>query len=526
MNKSPANFVFVSALTIVVAFCSIVYELIYSQALTVLYGETVARYSITIGLYLLSLGLGAFFYNQILPKGNALFFWWNELLLSVIGPAGVLFLFVLSEASVTSGLPPRGLALFISHIPVIAVGVLSGFELPLLVGLLDEGEKNKFSKVLGLDYVGSFIGTIVYSLWLYPSFGLITAAIGVGFLNAAALLIYSFRNTAKEAVLKWVSVIFFILYLLLLFLSDGLQDSIVKSYRESQFRPIFEKTAEVRQTSVADIEMLEVLRTPYQEATIYTVSYANGEKDTCLSLDANLQLCESWLGDYHEGLVDVPMRFLGGRPVKVLLVGGGDWIAARYLLKYPNVELIDHVDIDRKFSDHMKTEPHFKRFHGDAFNDPRVHTVIDDAYNWLRFNRKSYDLILVDIPGITHDKLAHLYSTEFYTFMADGLVPDGLVVFWDYLATGKLRPHYETFMNTLRDAGFRYHVVYNTLDFSRAAHRSSQPFYIVSRERALLPGPSEAADRIGQLSWMDIPSFPGVRPNTVIRPNYEIVIHK
>src|SRR3989338_8540170 len=112
MNIVSRNFIFVSLLTIVVSFCSIVYELVYSQALTVLYGETVARYSITIGLYLLSLGAGAFFYNLISPKNNPLFFWWNEIALPIVGPLVVVFLFFLGAFNLSLDTSMRAPALF------------------------------------------------------------------------------------------------------------------------------------------------------------------------------------------------------------------------------------------------------------------------------------------------------------------------------------------------------------------------------------------------------------------------------
>ena len=159
--KVSGNFLIVSLLTIVVSFCSIVYELIYSQTLTVIYGNTVARYSMTIGLYLLSLGAGAFFYHSMKIKTKPAFFWWNELILSLVGPLGVMFLFLLSAWSLSFEIPVRTPALLLSHIPIVVVGVLSGFELPILVDLLNTEEQDRFSRILGLDYIGSFVGTVV-----------------------------------------------------------------------------------------------------------------------------------------------------------------------------------------------------------------------------------------------------------------------------------------------------------------------------------------------------------------------------
>ena len=234
--KVSGNFLIVAFLTLVVSFCSIVYELIYSQALTVIYGNTVARYSLTIGLYLLSLGGGAFFYHSMKIKTKPAFFWWNELVLSLAGPLGVIFLFLLSAWSLSFEVPVRTPALILSHVPIVVVGILSGFELPILVDLLSVKEQDRFSRILGLDYIGSFIGTVVYALFLYPEFGLIVAALWVGFLNLVTTVIYSFSKLFKKSILKIIGVLFLLLYLIILFFSDGIQSTLLDIYRGEEIK--------------------------------------------------------------------------------------------------------------------------------------------------------------------------------------------------------------------------------------------------------------------------------------------------
>ena len=205
---------------------------------------------------------------------------------------------------------------------------------------------------------------------------------------------------------------------------------------------------------------------------------------------------------------------MGGRPLDVLVLGGGDWIAIRRLLDRADVRSIDHVDIDEEFFTFMKDHPRYRDLQRRAWEDPRVHTVTDDAFNYLRFNRKHYDLVLFDLPGITHDKLAHLYSVEFFGFLARALKDGGLFVMWDYGAAD-FRKHYMTLMDTLLEAGFSHHLVYNSQDVAPGRFRSTQPFYLVAKSPL---GGDE--DR-----WLRIPRFKGVRPNTVLKPNYDMVIH-
>lgn len=525
--KLSANFLIIGFLTIIVAACSIIYELVYSQALTVLYGGTVARYSITIGLYLISLGLGSFFYSLFRFKNTVVFFWWIELLLSIVGPLGVLAIFQLSAASLSFGVAPQGPVFWISHLPILVVGILSGIEIPLLVGLLSSEEKDKFSRILGLDYLGAFLGTVAYALILYPHLGLIAAAIWTGFFNFLSMGVYTVWKMGQRPFLKIASLILLVIYSILLFFSQDIQDHLQRSYIQNEIRFQYASDPEVRSVSVT-----ESFSTPYQFITVYETLSPQGEKDTCLSLDSHTQICDSTYKTYHSGLVDVPMLFVHGEKIKVLVIGGGDFIAVDYLLKYPNIESIDQVDIDGRFLEFMKDHPHFKLLHHDAYKNPLLNTMVEDGFSYLRFNRKKYDFILIDLPGVRHDKLAHLFSAEFYQFLYRSLSDRGVVSGWTYGALQDARKHYRVLMNTMREGGFRSHILYDAYLPEDTGSRPAQPFYVLSKtdnaEAVLSIDTSEYMNRFyplyRNLTWIEIPEFSDVRPNTVLRPNYDIVL--
>ncbi len=527
--KITANFLIIGLLTIIVAACSIIYELVYSQALTVLYGGTVARYSITIGLYLISLGTGAFFFNSFKFKNNVVFFWWIELLLSVVGPFGVLAIFQLSATSLSLGFAPHGFIFLISHLPILIVGVLSGIEIPLLVSLLNPEEKDKFSRILGLDYLGAFLGTVAYSLLLFPHLGLLATALWTGFFNFLSMSIYTIWKMGKKPLLKIVSVLLFTLYFILLFFSQDIQNYFQKMYCEDEIRFQFKEDPEVR-----SVQVKESFSTPYQFISVYQTTSPKGEVDNCLSLDSHTQVCDSTYQSYHSGLVDVPMLFVHGEKLKVLVIGGGDFIVVDYLLQYPQIESIDQVDIDGKFLEFMKTHPHFKTLHHDAYKNPKLNTLVEDGFTYLRFNRKQYDLILIDLPGIQHDKLAHLYSAEFFQFLYRSLSDRGVVSGWMYGALQDARKHYRVLMNTLREGGFKNHILYDAYQPGEMGDRPSQPFYILSKKGeagALMSiDTSDYLNRLyplyQDLTWIEIPFFPGIRPNTVLKPNYDIILKR
>lgn len=161
------------------AFCSIVYELLLGQALSVFLGNTVLRYSVTIGLYMLSMGIGALSAEGKLVKHPITALLWVEIALTLTGGSSVLMLHLLDAAGFST-LVFTALA----HSLIVVIGILTGFEIPLLVELKRLEAKNSDNAVLGIDYLGAFAGTVVFAFLFYPVIGLVPTAFMVALINA------------------------------------------------------------------------------------------------------------------------------------------------------------------------------------------------------------------------------------------------------------------------------------------------------------------------------------------------------
>jgi spermidine synthase len=164
-----------------VALCSIAYELVLAQALSAFLSNTVLRYCVTIGLYMLFMGLGAFFVERKLSKTPWMTFWRTEIALTVLGALSLPSLFAVD--ALRWGDP---VFLAWSHILICVIGFLTGFELPLALELARRDTRPGRNALIASDYLGAFVGTVVFALVFYPRLGLMASVWCVSLVNAVA----------------------------------------------------------------------------------------------------------------------------------------------------------------------------------------------------------------------------------------------------------------------------------------------------------------------------------------------------
>lgn len=181
--------------TIILAFCSVVYELLLGQTLSAFLGNTILRYSVTIGLYMFSMGIGSLLVTERIRQNPLMYLVGVEVFLSLLGASSIPLLFLIDYI----GFPLFVLSA-VAHGLIIAIGVLTGAEIPLLIAIGAKEKPGSETSVLGTDYIGAFAGTLVFAFVFYPMIGLIKAALIVAIANAVvgSLLIIKLRLIRPE----------------------------------------------------------------------------------------------------------------------------------------------------------------------------------------------------------------------------------------------------------------------------------------------------------------------------------------
>jgi spermidine synthase len=202
-------------------------------------------------------------------------------------------------------------------------------------------------------------------------------------------------------------------------------------------------------------EIIYTKSTPYQRIVL-----TRWRDDFRLFLNGNLQFSSRDEYRYHEALVHPTLATLP-HAHDVLVLGGGDGMAVRELLKYPNVEHITLVDLDPEMTKMFKSDTVLSKLNSSSLQSPKVNIINADALSWMESQSQSYDAIVVDFPDPTSYALGKLYTVTFYQMLRRHLRPQGLAV---VQTTSPLYAPKSYWMvhNTAREAGFvttGYHVL-------------------------------------------------------------------
>lgn len=382
--------------------CSIIYELLISTTSSYFLGDSIRQFSITIGLYMAAMGVGSYlsrlFVRQLLWR-----FIETEILLGLVGGISVPLLYVAFIYTGFAGFNSIMIGL------ILLIGLLTGLEVPFLTQLMKEHYPLgiNLSNVLSLDYLGALIATLLFPFFLLPWFGVFVSSVVFGTINIflAFINLWHFGPdipSVRRRVYWAASGAVFCLFMALLAGSNLLltewNDRLYKD------RIVFIKT------------------TPYQ-----TLVLTQGGDDLRLYIDRVIQFSSVDEYRYHESLVHPAMSLAPYRK-QVLILGGGEGLAAREALKHPGVEAVTIVDIDPEVFRIARETPQLRELNNGSLDHPKVKMAPEDAFVFLQNTAQLYDVIIADLPDPSNDALARLYSREFFKLIRSRLVPNGVFV--------------------------------------------------------------------------------------------------
>ncbi|MBB4893910.1 spermidine synthase [Streptomyces olivoverticillatus] len=487
------------------AACGLVYELELVALASYLIGDSVTQASVVLSVMVFAMGIGSLLAKQ-LRRRAALGFATVEAVLALTGGLSAMALYATFAWYGQARLALVGFSL--------AIGVLIGAEVPLLMTLIQRIRRQDaggaVADLFAADYVGALVGGLAFPFLLLPVLGQLTGALVTGAVNAVAggaLVLWLFRGDLSVRA-RWSLLTVNGLVLVLLAVCSVLTGPFERAARQAVYG--------------ADVRV--AMQTDVQEVVL-TGGGASG-RPLSLFLDGRLRVSGGEFR-YHEALVHPAMS---GPHRRVLVLGGGDGLALREVLRYGDVASVTVVELDAAVLRLARTDRDLAALNQGAYRDPRVRVIAADAFDWLRTRHGGealYDVVVSDLPdpGITPS--AKLYSQEFYGLVERALAPGGRLVIHAGDLCARPRPFW-TVDSTVRSVGMQT-VPYRVRSAGPAGVRGeSWGFLLATRAPAslVLPavGPSvhsltpaalSADERAAERS-----REPGLLPSTLMHPRY------
>jgi len=425
-SYTPRTVWLLLASVFIIATCGLIYELIAGTLASYLLGDSVTQFSTVIGVYLFAMGIGSWL-SKFVTRRLALVFVQVEIMIGLVGGCTAALLFALFESVMTFRVMLYAL--------VVMTGILVGLEIPLLLRLLkDRIEfKDLVARVLSLDYIGALLASLLFPLWLVPHVGLMRSSFLFGFLNA--LVGVGALFLLRSDIAWWRGVLAQGIVVLMILFGGVIYSDTLLAWSERGWyggeNVIFAKSS------------------PYQRMVM-----TRNRDEFRLYLNGNLQFSSRDEYRYHESLVHPALVRVPKAEMNVLVLGGGDGLAVREVLRHPEVKHITLVDLDPAMTGLFTTHPLLVDLNQHSLSSPKVEVVNSDAFTWLENARQKFDAVIIDFPDPSSFSLGKLYTVTFYQRLRQVLEADAVVAIQ---TTSPLfaRRSFWCVENTLRTVGFQ-----------------------------------------------------------------------
>ncbi|MCM2577763.1 spermidine synthase [Streptomyces meridianus] len=525
---APVARVLLLAVAFVCAACGLVYELELVALASYLTGDSVTQTSVVLSVMVFAMGIGSLAAKRLRCRA-VLGFGLLEAALALTGGSSAMALYASFAWFDQSRTALVGFSLLI--------GVLIGAEIPLLMTLIQRIRRQDaggaVADLFAADYVGALVGGLAFPFLLLPLLGQLHGALLTGAVNTVAggaMVLWLFRRdlTGRErAALVVVNAVVLAL-LATAAVSAGPFESAAR-------RAVY--GADVRVAVRTDVQDVVLVGPPGRAAPAghradgtgrdrVGADRAGGERRRPLALYLDGRLRASARDRYrYEALVHPAMN---GPRRHVLVLGGGDGLAVREVLRHREVTSVTVVARDPGVLRLGRTDPGLTELNGGALGDPRVRAVTADAFAWLRERAAAphpprYDVVVSDLPSPGGGDTAKLYSQEFYGLVRRVMADGGRLA----VRAGPDRSFW-TVEATLRSAGLR------TAPYRmgpgrpapaerrterprpRSAREGAQGYVLAARD-AVRPGPPPDGPRLRGLTAATVRH--AVRETSARRPN-------
>lgn len=176
--------------------------------------------------------------------------------------------------------------------------------------------------------------------------------------------------------------------------------------------------------------------------SLFVEEQSNGNRrEIAFYINGELQFHTADEAIYHEYLtipaIALAAQRFPNQALRVLVCGGGDGLAVRDILRYPQVNQIDLVDYSQEVIDLGKQV--FAPFNQESLSNPKVAIHIQEAFefltkftqdleeNLLNESDRRYHAIICDFTYPASIAETQIYAWEWFVLLKQALIPSGII---------------------------------------------------------------------------------------------------
>ncbi|MFT6318830.1 MAG: spermidine synthase [Candidatus Azotimanducaceae bacterium] len=460
-------------LPVLLAFCmfstgasGLVSEYLLATITTYILGNSIEQFSLVIASMMLMMGVSGFVQSKMTDRNLLQKFITVEVLMALLGgfaPLAIYASYGYLEHYFT----------IVHYGFVLSIGFLIGFEIPLVMRIIEKQNiplKTNLTIVYAMDYVGAFVGALIWVNYLLKNFPLSEISFivaGFNFIVAAITIVYFLYVKVIDRPVMQLLVLLLTAVALLFGWANNRDFSALLEQKFYDDPIVYKKT------------------TRYQHLVM---THNSKIDDTRLYINGNTQFSSLDEERYHDFLVH-PVMTIAPSINHVLVLGGGDGLALREIIKYAEIESVTLVDLDPEMINIATNNQILTGLNNHSFQHAKVNVAAINTYiagskqaiymreaghktgepEWVAsvdvFNidadqflkkqpEQKWDAVVIDLPDPSSIELSKLYSKQFYQSLRRYLTADA------YVAIQSTSPYHakEAYLSigeTLKAAGFR-----------------------------------------------------------------------
>ena len=179
-------------------------------------------------------------------------------------------------------------------------------------------------------------------------------------------------------------------------------------------------------THVGQKDSIELKLIYEKQSKLQSIKLYTDSKDRLvLTLDSYIQFVEGEDEQIYHDMLTRPAFEMNNKAKRFLILGGGDGLVSRNILKLQPKANITLVDYDEELVWLCMTHKRITKLNENSLFHCNIRCK--NALDWVVMDNNKYDIIILDFPDPNSDELNKLYQKDFIAQTTQLLKDDGVI---------------------------------------------------------------------------------------------------